>query len=68
MGHILDNSLKKILRAQFRDDEDFQLIFRKEVFPYDYVDSLEKLEEKQLPDKKHFYNKLIDSEISEGKL
>ena len=65
MGHILNNSSKKILRTHFPDDEDFQLICQKEVFPYDYVDSLEKLEEKHLPDKKHFYNKLTDSEISD---
>ena len=41
------------------------LICQKEEFPYDYIDSLEKLEEKQLPDKKHFYNKLSDTEVTE---
>ena len=41
------------------------LLTRKGVYPYDYVSSLDKLSEKQLPPKEEFYSKLNDENISE---
>ena len=41
------------------------LLTRKGVYPYDYVSSLEKLTETQLPPKEEFYSKLNDEEISD---
>ena len=41
------------------------LLTRKGVYPYDYVSSLEKLSETQLPPKEEFYSKLNDEEISD---
>ncbi|CAH3146286.1 unnamed protein product, partial [Porites lobata] len=41
------------------------LLSRKGVYPYDYVSSLEKLSETQLPPKEEFYSKLNDEEISD---
>ena len=41
------------------------LLTRKGVYPYDYVTSLDKLSEKQLPPKEEFYSKLNDENISE---
>jgi hypothetical protein len=35
------------------------------VYPYDYVDSIEKLNERQLPPKSAFYSKLNDTVISD---
>ena len=40
------------------------LVTRKGIYPYDYVSSLEKLSEKQLPPKEEFYSKLYDEDIS----
>ena len=41
------------------------LLTRKGVYPYDYVSSLEKLSETQLPPREEFYSKLNDEEISD---
>ena len=41
------------------------LLTRKGVYPYDYVSSLEKLAETQLPPKEHFYSKLNDEDITD---
>ena len=42
-----------------------QLITRKGVYPYDYVSTLEKFSETQLPAKQDFYSNLYDQEISD---
>ena len=42
-----------------------ELITRKGVYPYDYVSSLEKMSEKQLPPKEEFYSKLNNEDISD---
>ena len=50
-------------RYIFKQNTD--LLTRKGVFPYDYVSSLKKLDEKQLPPKEEFYSKLNDEYISD---
>src|SRR5215469_15786808 len=42
----------------------FNLLLRKGVYPYDYMDSIERLNEAALPPKEAFYSKLNDSNIS----
>ena len=52
----LDNDLKIITKNHFQDK--FEMVNKKlENFPYNYVNP-ENLENKELPDKKHFYNML----------
>lgn len=46
-------------------DEQIHILTRKGVFPYDYIDSWEKLNVNQLPPKDSFYNKLNDMEITD---
>ena len=41
------------------------LLTRKGVYPYDYVTSIEKLQETKLPPKEAFYSKLLNEEISD---
>ncbi|CAH3144907.1 unnamed protein product, partial [Porites lobata] len=41
------------------------LLTRKGVYPYDYVSSIEKLSETQLPPKEEFYSRLNDEDISD---
>ena len=45
--------------------EKLNLVLRKGVYPYDYVDCLEKLNETKLPPKEAFYSKLNDEDISD---
>ena len=57
-----DPVLKK---DEMRDvDEKFQLLTKKGVYPYEYLDSMEKFSEKTLPSKEKFYSQLSDSHIS----
>ena len=45
--------------------DNIELLTRKGVYPYDYVSSLEKLTETQLPTKEKFYSKLNEEDISD---
>ena len=55
----------KSVRKQWPKDEDFEMLTRKGVYPYDYMDCLEKLDETQLPPKHEFYSKLTGDHISD---
>jgi hypothetical protein len=46
------------------NDEDFSLLVRKGVYPYDYMNSFDRFNE-TLPSKESFYSKLTDSNISD---
>ena len=50
-------------REIMKDNVD--LLTRKGVYPYDYVSSIEKLSETQLPAQEKFYSKLNDEDVSE---
>ncbi|XP_071054718.1 uncharacterized protein [Onthophagus taurus] len=55
------------LKTQFPnlDESKFNLLTRKGVFPYDYLDSFTKLNETALPDESTFYNSMTDSHIAD---
>ena len=53
-------------REAFPNDEQFRLIKRKGVYPYDYMDSFQRFSEKSLPRREDFYSILNDSGISES--
>ena len=58
----LDNDLKIITKKHFKDK--FEMVNKKlENFPYNYVNP-DNLENKELPDKKHFYNMLKLKDIT----
>lgn len=44
---------------------DLPLVTRKGVYPYEYTDSWDKLEETQLPRKEHFYSSLKEKDVTE---
>ena len=49
---------------EFKDDDEFNLMIQKGIYPYDYIDNYERLNETKLPKKKKFYSKLNYSECS----
>ncbi|XP_016843025.1 uncharacterized protein LOC107981514 [Nasonia vitripennis] len=55
----------KEFRSDGLTDEKIDLLRRKGVFPYDFVNGLDKLTTTKLPEKNDFYNKLTDSHIAE---
>ena len=50
------------LKAEFPDEQNFKLLLRKGVYPYDWVDDWSNLEFPELPDRDSFYNKLRGEE------
>jgi len=54
----------KNLKKFYSDPSKFDLLKRKGVYPYDYVDSMDKLTETALPPKEAFYSRLNDEETT----
>ena len=55
----------KNLKSEFPKEEELKLLRRKGVYPYEYIDSLERLNETQLPPIEAFYSKLAGEGITE---
>ena len=65
---FMNSSLEKLAKNLSDDNfkhlpEEFvsknlKLLIQKDAYPYEYMDSFERLSEKRLPDKKHFYRSL----------
>ena len=53
------------LREHFTDENQLRLLTKKGVFPYDYMDSVERFQETSLPSQAEFYNKLNDTFLSD---
>lgn len=53
------------VRSIFNADDEFELLTRKGVLPYEYIDSWKKLDETALPSKIQFDNKLTNEQCSE---
>ena len=64
LGNGLSDSEFKETRKHFVDDNQFSLMRQKGVFPYSYVDSIEKMNNLNLPTKDEFYDQLRDEHIS----
>ncbi|XP_071576403.1 uncharacterized protein, partial [Temnothorax nylanderi] len=68
LASFLDKDKLKIIRSKFSalSDDDFKLLTRKGVFPYEYVDSVKKLEDTCLPPRDSFYSSLTGETVSES--
>ncbi|XP_025267368.1 uncharacterized protein LOC112638941 [Camponotus floridanus] len=68
LASYLDERKLTIARGEFRDlsDDDFRLLTRKGVFPYEYVDSVERLRETRLTPRESFYSSLTGDTVSES--
>eukprot|EP00794_Sanderia_malayensis_P013388 gene13388-biopygen10695 len=60
----LVNEYLRKMRNNVDFDEGFRLLRRKGVYPYDWVDSVEKMHATSLPSQEEFYNELNDCGIS----
>lgn len=66
LASYLSKDKMTISAARFPNKNEFDLATRKGVFPYEYMDSWQKLEENELPSRENFYSKLNDENISES--
>ncbi|XP_024867175.1 uncharacterized protein LOC112451646 [Temnothorax curvispinosus] len=68
LASYLNKDKLRITRSEYADlsAEDLDLLTRKGVFPYEYVDSADKLRETELPPHEAFYNSLTDETASES--
>ena len=71
MASSLDTLAKNLSENQYKNlgriyyGKQFELLRRKGVFPYEYINSVDRLDEAELPPKSAFYSKLNDSDISD---
>ena len=55
----------KNVSNHYKDDKQFYLAISKGVYPYDYINKYERLNETKLPEQKDFYSKLMNEECSD---
>ena len=71
MSSSLNNLVKNFQNDAFKctsqvfKNEKLNLIKQKGIYPYDYMDSFEKFDEKQLPNKNDFYSILNNERITD---
>ncbi|KYN50748.1 hypothetical protein ALC56_10211, partial [Trachymyrmex septentrionalis] len=68
LASYLDKDKLKIIRSKFSTllDDEFELLTHKGVFPYEYVDCAEKLQDTRLPPRESFYSSLTGDTVSES--
>lgn len=65
LSSYLKDSGKQTTKSFYGAIDEFQLVTRKGVFPYEYIDSWKKLEDDQLPTRDKFYSTLKDEGVSD---
>lgn len=65
---FLNKDQLKIVRSNFPNlsVEDFNLLTRKGIFPYEYLDCVDKLQDQCLPPRESFYSSLTGDTVSES--
>ncbi|RLU19263.1 hypothetical protein DMN91_007820 [Ooceraea biroi] len=68
LSSYLNNDKLRIVRSEFAklSADDCDLLTQKGVFPYEYVDCAEKLEDTRLPPRESFYSSLTGDTVSES--
>ena len=56
----------RIIKFYYNDINKFILLFRKSVYPYDYIDEWKKFNETTLPKKEKFYSNLNMEDITDA--
>ena len=62
-GNLAKSDLSKFIQTKKEFGEKYELMTKKGIYPYDYMNGFEKFSEKKLPPKKDFYSKLNDCEV-----
>ena len=65
LSSLIDNLDEFPILSKYSKGRQLELLRRKGVYPYDYVDCISKLDEKQLPPIEEFYSHLTEECISE---
>ena len=66
LGSLVGNlGLEKLKETKKEFGTKFELLARKGIYPYDYMNGIEKFSEEKLPTKEEFYSKLNDCGISD---
>ena len=59
----LPNDTFKYTSKEFENNEEFKLMIKKGIYPYDYMDSFNRFDGEKLPNKEEFYSILNDQHI-----
>lgn len=62
--NLTKSGLDKLKETEKVFKDQIELISRKGVYPYDYMSSIDKFDETEMPPKEEFYSKLNDCHIS----
>ncbi|CAH1122130.1 unnamed protein product [Ceutorhynchus assimilis] len=65
LASYLDDKQKTVTRQYYSDETQFNLVTRKGVFPYKYIDCWDKLQENSLPPIQQFFSHLTNSTVSQ---
>jgi DNA polymerase type B, organellar and viral len=66
LANLLQDSDFRILRSLYPDEKQFRACRKKQFFPYNYLDSVEKLDSPLLPPQSEFFNDLTQKNISDS--
>ena len=64
-GNLAKSDLSKFIQTKKEFGEKYELVTKKGIYPYDYMNGFEKFSERHLPPKKDFYSKLNDCGITD---
>ncbi|RYA71283.1 hypothetical protein DD595_25365, partial [Enterobacter cloacae complex sp. 4DZ3-17B2] len=66
LASYLNNNDTRILKSDFPNENEFNLLTCKGIFPYDYVKEMSILDDACLPTQDKFFNKSYECEVSES--
>ena len=64
-GNLSKSDLSKFIHLKNEFEEKYELLVKKGIYPYDYMNRIERFPEEKLPPKKEFYSKLNDCGVSD---
>ena len=65
VGNLAKSDLSKFIQTKKEFGKKYELMTKKGIYPYDYMNGIEKFSEEKLPPKEAFYSKLNDCGVSD---